>query len=673
MTGLIVAIISVVAVVSVTLVVARKRAARQEREAAELYRQYVAGIQALTQTYLLQAPSDEEWLAGIKATGLDTARKPSQAKDAESVPRIDALMLDVERDRIDWHRVVGRALAEAGAPDRVARQLLRAVSESGGSTEPMDEWMLAWLARAADPLVRQAPAAAAELLTRAVASSPIGSAQHVRLASRLADACYRAGDRAAAEQVALRALEYAVEPDLFMDLHWTLAQCRMLEGKSTESLATLDRALTSPGISARHRARLLVLAARTHSNIGEAEKAGQVAARALEAAAEAGDNWAMGWALLVMALETSIRGGMADSLPLFDRALAVTQSDPALADLRLLLQINKAITLGCLDRYEEALTEAEQARDLADQVGTNFRAAQAHGALAQLFFQTGRWDDALAEVGVLPGDLKEPGAACCELGIAAVISFHRGDPAAARRHLDAAALHARQIGHRLIAPLALARSLDREQDGSLSEALAALAEAFSDIDDDLEEIEDLFIDAVRLAIATGDLDTARDLADHAAALAAESKIPHRQANALYCRGLLDHDAHQLLAAAERYHAASRPLLRAKALEVAAREFTDAGDAGQARVAFTQAVEAYSSLGAAADVNRLQAALPARAVRRVPRAWRRRARSGRGSLKPAEINVTAFAEEGLSNPETAVRVPLSRRTVATHVSRGLFQN
>ena len=99
----------------------------------------------------------------------------------------------------------------------------------------------------------------------------------------------------------------------------------------------------------------------------------------------------MGWALLMMALVTSVRGGMTDALPLFDRALAVTQSDPALADLRLLLQINKAVTLGNLDRYEEALAAAGQARHLADQVGTTFRLAQAHGALSQLLFQTGRW------------------------------------------------------------------------------------------------------------------------------------------------------------------------------------------------------------------------------------------------------------------------------------------
>ena len=177
---------------------------------------------------------------------------------------------------------------------------------------------------------------AAELLTRAVASTSADSAQHGRLASRLADALYRLGDRAAAEQVANRVLEYAAEPDLLVDLHWTLAQCRMLAGESPESLASLERALAAPGISTRHRARLLALAARTHLNSSEVETAGRVAAEALEAASEAGDSWAMGWALLVMALVTSARGDMTEALPLFDRALAVTESDPTLTDLRLL-------------------------------------------------------------------------------------------------------------------------------------------------------------------------------------------------------------------------------------------------------------------------------------------------------------------------------------------------
>jgi DNA-binding CsgD family transcriptional regulator len=569
--------------------------------------------------------------------------------------------------RAAWHREAGRALAEAGVPaDGVARQLLRA-ADTDGEAGPMDEWMLTWLARAADPLVRQAPQVAAQLLRQAVASTSAGPWRD-RLAARLADALYRVGDVTGADRIASEALTHAVEPELLMDLQWIQVQSRMMEGQFTEALATLDRALASPVISARYRARLLVLAARTHSYFGEPEKAGQAADRALTSASEAGDDWAMGWALLTLALNTSVNGGLTDALSLYERALTATQTDPDLADLRLLVQVNQAITFGALDRHEEALAAAGQARDLAHQVGATLRIGQAHGALSQLLYLTGRWDDALAELGILPDDLKEPAAACCELGIAAVISFHRGDALAARRHLAAAAPYADRLGHRLIGPLTLGHSLDREHDGALPEALATLVGAGVGIEHmDAEEREDLLGDTVRLAMQVGDLAKAHAFAEQAFALAAGSEIPHRQAAARYCRGLLDQDAPRLLAAAERYDDASRPLQRAKALEAAARQFADAGDRDQARAAFTQAADVYDSLGAAGDLARLLAEFRGRGIRRGPRTSHRRARNGWDSLTPTEINVAALVAQGLSNPQIADRLMVSSRTIGTHVS------
>jgi DNA-binding NarL/FixJ family response regulator len=131
--------------------------------------------------------------------------------------------------------------------------------------------------------------------------------------------------------------------------------------------------------------------------------------------------------------------------------------------------------------------------------------------------------------------------------------------------------------------------------------------------------------------------------------------------------LLEHDAALLLQAADKYADATRPLLRAQALEAAAHELLRADERTQARNAFNDAVDVYTSLEAAADIARLQAVFRQQGIRRGPRSQHRKAQSGWESLTPTEIKVASFVEEGLSNPEIASKLLLSRRTVGTHVS------
>jgi ATP/maltotriose-dependent transcriptional regulator MalT len=575
--------------------------------------------------------------------------------------------------RAAWHRNAARALAEVGVPaDRVARQLLHASDGLDDHSEAlgipaMDEWVLDWLAKACDQLVSQAPAVAVEILAQTAASCLVDSTTYGWLMARRAEALFRIGDTAQAEQTAERALEFVTDPDLRVDLHWTHAQCRGIAGSSVETLTTLKQALEAPGISAQHQARLLVGAARTHSNLGEFDQAIQSANSAVVAAEKAEDSWAMGWSLFMLAALAAVQGRLGDALPLYDRALTVTQANPALTDLRLLLQTNKASALGNLDRYEDALAAARQAQKLANQVGTVIRLAQAHGVLGGLLFERGRWDDSLTEVKALHPDLKEPFAACGDLGTAAVINFHRGDIDAARRFLASAAPHAERLGHRFSGPLALAQSLDREQAGEMSAALAALT---GDDTEELGQLEEVLPDAVRLAVETGDVGTAKRLAEHAAELAEGSEVPHRHGDALYCRGMLDCDPRKLLAAADRYGEATRPLHQAKALEAAAVMFVESGDEEsrkRARDAMSRSVEVYEFLGAAADVQRILSVFRRHGIRRGPHSKHRKAESGWESLTPMEEKVAGFVGEGLSNPEIAERLVLSRRTVGTHVS------
>ena len=502
--------------------------------------------------------------------------------------------------RIASHAQAGRALAEAGvAADRVARQLLRAADAPGDRAGPvpaLEEWALAWLAGAARLLVSQAPQVAARLLRLAVASVPEGSAEGVRLASWLAEALYCLGDRADAEDVAVQALPQAGDPDLRLDLLCTLVKCRMLAGQSAGFRATLDEALASPGLPVRHQARLLVLAARTHCNDGELEMAVSVGAQALAAGKEADDPWAVGWALSAMASATMGRGRYAEAIALYDRALAVADGDPVLIDLRLLLLLNKAVALISLDQHQEGLALGGQAHRLADQVGSVFRGSQAHSLLGQILFETGRWDDAISEVLNGPADLNEPAATCCDLGIAAVICFHRGERDAALAHLAAVAPHAARIGTRLVPPLVLARSLARETAGELTEALSELTPWLNGGTEESAQAEDLFADAARLAMSTGSKDLPQHLAKLAAELAAQSGIPRRQAIALYCSGLVSDDPSALLAAADRFEAAGRPLLQARSLEAAASALARADDRDRSLAALTSAREICGRLG-----------------------------------------------------------------------------
>jgi DNA-binding CsgD family transcriptional regulator len=256
---------------------------------------------------------------------------------------------------------------------------------------------------------------------------------------------------------------------------------------------------------------------------------------------------------------------------------------------------------------------------------------------------------------------------CCDRGVAAAIAFHRGDQETARQHLSLAVPSAEKIGNRVVATLTLARSLDHEIAGAPDEALAVLTSGVADDAEDLEEMEDLLPEAARLAMSTEAPDTAADVAAQAASLALRSQVPHRLAADAYCRGLLDDDPGLLLHAAERYEAADRPLMRAKALEAAAIGFASRGDRGKARKAFTNADELYDRLGANWDLAHLRAQLRRHGIRRGPRAKHRQDRSGWNSLTPTETKIAAMVAEGLPNREIAELLVLSPRTVGTHVS------
>jgi DNA-binding CsgD family transcriptional regulator len=132
----------------------------------------------------------------------------------------------------------------------------------------------------------------------------------------------------------------------------------------------------------------------------------------------------------------------------------------------------------------------------------------------------------------------------------------------------------------------------------------------------------------------------------------------------YARGILEHDAKALVAAAQLLESSSRPLLYAAAAE----------DAGDELARIDRADEALDQLNAAFDTYMCHEALAD--ARRVGRELRRfgverrivsqpRAKTGWDSLTDAELKVVNLIAQGVTNRDVAAQLHLSTHTVKTH--------
>jgi DNA-binding CsgD family transcriptional regulator len=131
--------------------------------------------------------------------------------------------------------------------------------------------------------------------------------------------------------------------------------------------------------------------------------------------------------------------------------------------------------------------------------------------------------------------------------------------------------------------------------------------------------------------------------------------------------LLEDDPGVLVRAVDAYRAGPRPLELALACEDAGWAHGRVGRIGEARELFQEAVGLYERLDAAWDLARAAGRLRALGLRPGRRGPRKRPSSGWDSLTMTELKVVQLVAEGLSNPEIAERMFISRGTVHTHVS------
>jgi DNA-binding CsgD family transcriptional regulator len=419
-----------------------------------------------------------------------------------------------------------------------------------------------------------------------------------------------------------------------------------------------------------YQARLGAWSAALQASVGRPREAEALARTALSQSQRAGDRLATGYALHALTLVSDAPA----ALGLIDEALEGLGHDPESADLRLLLLNNRLNYLIALGRREDVATSLPPALLLAERAGT-FREVGLLATAAEACYLQGAWDDALVHLAGIEPEYLSNWSNLNPAALGALIALHRGHRDQADQYLAATGAGEPASGTHLSANwrLAAAWALRAEAAGDMGRALALMAPWLDPAPIRGQEIrQELLPQLVRVALAAGDRDLAASAVAASEADAAADPRPGTLTTARCCRAQLDGDAEALLAAADGYRDHGWPLERATALEEAAVRLAAGGDLPRARAAFNDVLKMYFGLGASWDLRRTEARLRPHGIRRGPRALSRRAVTGWDALTPSEARIAELVARGLSNPDIAAELYVSRRTVQTHVSNILIK-
>lgn len=562
-----------------------------------------------------------------------------------------------EQMRTALHLRAGQVLTASGAPvERVAEHLVAGTA--------LDAATLDWLVTYADELMTRAPATAVRLLRRALAAVSEERAGELRF--HLVRALIWESSLGEAEQAAREAIRRDPDPHRRSALYWLLMDALFRQGRQAEAVQVATTALALDDLPPADVGRLHGFCAKCRFFLREHQAAGSAAALAIKHGEQAGDAYAVGLGRLVQGVLRFVEGDIGQGLALSEQAIA-DLGQGVLPDMPAGQCVLRGYCLLELDRLDEAEQELAEALASNQRYGGPYLTL-VHALRAQLRFLTGAWDDALAEI---EAGLEYPdplGDKPWLRGLRRLIAIHRGEP------VPEATIVAQGQGGAAEAQYVYLDTWARvlQEEPARARHCLDLFYPFWEHASAREHLPHRVMyhicpDLARLAAAAGDRDRAAALVAKTEELAEAQPAVSLTATARLCRGLAEGDPDLLLAAAESYAACRWRLYEAQAREDAAVAYAARGDAEPARAELARALDLYSAMDASRDIFRADARLRRLGVRRGRPGSRKRPKHGWEALTETEHRVALLVASGLSNPDIAAQLFLSRRTVQSHVS------
>jgi DNA-binding CsgD family transcriptional regulator len=576
----------------------------------------------------------------------------------------EALYLDLpESARQALHREAGHSLERAGAPRlQVAEQL------SLGAA-PGDRETVGWLRDAAEDCVLRAPQTAVALLERAAAIADPSDPARDQLMADLADALVWSGRPGEGQSLAADLLARGARERTRDQARATVVRGLWLDGRWHELVEQVDRWLDAakPELTPNARGRMLADQAMACVIGGDTARAEDVGLAALAIGEQLDDEAVVFQALYALGPVHNFRGRKREELIVAERALEIVERGTNPDLVRFHPHFSAGMALAGNDRHEQAEAMFKTGLRVREGLGTVWDLPLYH-------CQMGRWDEALveAETGVeIAGEVGTRLATVVCAGVAAWIRAHRDDLTEAERLLAIAQSEIDRAGPQwgsYWVILSTAQLADGR--GDQPRALEVLRDGWTESEHSLGLRIYLAPALVRAALAVGNAELARSVANAVAAYVPGASASSAHGNALLARGLVDHDAELLAQATAAFRSGGSPHHVAIACEATATAIAAHGDTLAARPLFEEALATYERLSARRDIGRVLAAMRAAGIRRGSRAAHRHELKGWDSLTAMESDVVRLTVEGLTNRQIGERLFISRRTVQTHLSHAL---